>query len=182
MKNKKWHAREIKGPIDLPTSDRFWSSVDKSGDCWLWQKSLSEGGYGRFSLNRKSFPAHRVAYAIVNGSCPADILVCHECDNPRCVNTGHLFLGRHVDNVADMIQKGRRWTGIQSGVSCNSGEKNGRAKLTNGSVVEIMWLRSQGLTMPEIADRYEICAVAVSDILAGKRWRRITGMLIPNEW
>lgn len=42
-----------------------------------------------------------------NGPVPRGSFICHSCDNTRCVNPAHLFLGTARDNTADMIAKGR---------------------------------------------------------------------------
>lgn len=65
--------------------------------------------YGVFLVNGRSINAHRFAYQIAHGPVPDDMFVCHRCDNPPCVNPAHLFLGTHVDNMQDMISKGRGW-------------------------------------------------------------------------
>lgn len=88
--------------------ERFWSKVDKSGDCWEWVGYLNEKGYGKFRLNNKLQRAHRISYALKYGAIPEGMLVCHRCDNPKCVNPEHLFIGTTTDNARDSISKGRR--------------------------------------------------------------------------
>lgn len=74
--------------------------------CWEWQGVMHHSGYGCLRQNGKFAQAHRVSYAAFKGE-PGDLLLCHTCDNPRCINPGHLFLGTHADNMADMKAKGR---------------------------------------------------------------------------
>lgn len=93
----------------------FWSRVDTSGECWLWTGAKTELGYGLFLDNRRRLRAHRVAYALTYGEFPDELVVCHRCDNPRCVRPNHLFLGTQTDNLADMTAKGRRARGDTSG-------------------------------------------------------------------
>lgn len=72
--------------------------------CWLWQRALFANGYGRFGHLR----AHRAAWEFVNGEITDGLLVLHKCDVRNCINVSHLFLGTQVDNMRDMIKKGRK--------------------------------------------------------------------------
>lgn len=67
-------------------------------------------GYGQLSVNGKLNLAHRFSYELAYGPIPNGLLVCHHCDNPRCVRPDHLFLGDHSANTVDMMSKGR-WHG-----------------------------------------------------------------------
>ena len=88
---------------------RFWSKVDRSGECWAWLGAPRVGNaYGQFMTRKGKFErAHRVAYMLVQGEIPQGMQVLHICDNRRCVNPEHLFLGTQRDNMQDMHTKGR---------------------------------------------------------------------------
>lgn len=96
-----------RGISSWPLDRRFWRSVDRSGDCWLWTAGLWPNGYGRISVNGRSVGSHRVAYELANGPIPLGSVVCHTCDRRNCVRPDHLFLGSIGDNNRDMWAKGR---------------------------------------------------------------------------
>jgi len=73
-----------------------------------WIESETKFGYGRFFANGKEILAHRMMWIFVYGDIPKGMCVCHTCDNPRCVNPAHLFLGTKRDNNIDMFAKGRQ--------------------------------------------------------------------------
>jgi hypothetical protein len=74
--------------------------------CHFWSGSTSKG-YGRFKLQGRLFSATRLAYYLAYKIDPNTKHVCHTCDNPRCCNPKHLWLGTSRENTLDSVQKGR---------------------------------------------------------------------------
>lgn len=110
--------------------ERFWAKVDKSGDCWEWTAYTERIGYGKFGVGgKRTALAHRVSWYIAHGFLPADMCVCHRCDNRKCVRPDHLFLGSIADNARDKAEKGRS--------SRLPGEMHPRAILSEVQVREI---------------------------------------------
>lgn len=159
---------------------RFWRKVDKRGDepehcpgigeCWNWIASLDRTGYGRFGLGAASLgwaAAHRVSWQIANGQMPAPpLFVLHKCDNRRCVRPDHLFLGAAADNTSDMIAKGRARKGRPA-----RGERNGKAKLTESQVRELLELYSERRRgdVQRIAERFGVTRMTVFRVATGRR-------------
>jgi len=90
-------TQEVEAPMRSQRTphDRFWSKVDKSGDCWLWL-AAKRNGYGAFSVSRSyARPAHVVAYELLVGPIPKGFEAHHICFRPACVRPGHMELLTH---------------------------------------------------------------------------------------
>jgi len=82
--------------------------IDAVTDCWIYQGGKNNVGYGMIRDDKRMRTTHRVSYEEHSGSkIPPGMCVCHQCDNPLCVNPSHLWLGTRYQNSQDMIQKGR---------------------------------------------------------------------------
>jgi hypothetical protein len=97
--------------------------------------------------------------------------VCHACDNKRCVNPEHLFLGTPADNTRDMMAKGR--SGFRRGARVPlTGEKHPAAKLTWEKVRAIRAEYSPGrVTITSLGVKYGVDHTLISQIVRKKIWR-----------
>lgn len=140
------------------------SRLNPETGCIEWMRPTTENGYGRLMIGKRRIMAHRLAWQIENGPIPDGMSVCHRCDNPKCINPAHLFLGTNVDNMADMKAKGRG--------NGPRGADNYMAKLTDENVASIKQMLPY-MSQMQIAALFGVSQSTVSLIALGKVWKHV---------
>lgn len=156
-------------PLPIVDVERFWSLFDVTPGCWEWRGPTNNMGYGKFNMRHAADVwrpryAHRVSWHLEHGD-PGALHVCHRCDNPRCVNPAHLFLGTQAENMADCATKGRATNGGEV-----RGERHGNAKLTDELVREIRASAERGTVL---AKRYGVTPTVICAVRKGHIWRHV---------
>lgn len=164
--------------------ERFFQKVEIPEDksqCWIWIACLSKNGYGKIGDgprdSNKTLVASRVSWELHRGTIPDGKFVLHHCDNRKCVNPDHLWIGDSRDNILDCIKKGRRFVArtrtemIELGM-IRFGESHPQSKLTEGDVKEI---RSIGgaVSQRELGIRFGVEQTVISAILLRKTWKHV---------
>lgn len=150
--------------------ERFWKHVNKTDTCWEWTGALYRG-YGRMRLNdkrRSRITVHRFSWELHNGPIPDGMLVCHHCDNRRCVRPDHLFLGTYSENTFDSVAKNRNYKEPRSNLK---GESHPMAKLNEQQVCCIRQESTQGLSQRQLAIRYNVSRRTIVDIVHRHSWQ-----------
>lgn len=152
----------------------FWSKVHKTEGCWEWQAGLFQGnGYGQFRVGAAKMKAHRVAYIITTGEIPLGKILCHTCDNRKCVNPRHLILADSKFNANDRERKNRGTRGRKIPKPGTRGSKNHAAKLTEHLVVKILELRRRGYSYSTLATCFNVSKSAIAQIIRGEKWQDV---------
>jgi hypothetical protein len=160
---------KIRGQTVYPLKERLerLSKLVPSG-CIEWQ-STTRNGYGKLIIGsrtdgtRMSVSAHRLSYEVHVGKIPDGLFVCHKCDNPKCINPDHLFVGSRKDNVNDREIKGRN---KMPKIKYN--EESYSWKIKNEEVIEIRQLNKQCISIKEIAKKFNISVRHIRDIIKNK--------------
>lgn len=152
----------------------FWARVKIGGmnECWEWIAGRHgpppKWHYGVVWFNGKRWKAHQFAFMLTRGPIPQGHWVLHHCDNPPCCNPFHLFSGTPLDNIQDMISKGRAIR--------ERGEDRYNATLTESDIAEIRQRFKRGDPVnggSVLAREFGVGATMISAIIHRRRWKHV---------
>jgi hypothetical protein len=151
--------------------DRFSKNINQTDSgCFEWTGAIFlTRGYGRFWFNNKSHLAHRFAWVLKNGEIPINQIVCHSCDNRICVNSQHLWLGSHLDNARDRVNKGR---------------SNHFPKTLPNEIEELIaeLFYTTDITQKELSIRYNVTQALIGKIIRESKLKKVyIKKLIPRS-
>jgi len=131
--------------------------MNSNDRCIEWSGWIEKNGYGRRKIGGRKYFVHRLVYEKTYGPIPKGMMVCHTCDNRKCINPLHLFLGTAQDNMNDMRNKNR------------SKYPGAPPKLTLEEVEQIRCLYSTGkYFQKDLAKQFHTCQTNISAIITGR--------------
>ena len=145
------------------TLNRFWSKIQKTRTCWLWNASKRNKGYGAFVYPSENGDivqgrAHRFSWELHYGRIPNNLCVLHKCDNPSCVNPFHLFLGTKKQNNLDMVKKGRHRHGTSKTpvdlCKYKRGAHHWNYKFNDKTIAQIRRDRKTGMSYGKLSKKF----------------------------
>lgn len=131
-------------------------------ECLEYQGCIQANGYSRATVKGISDYGHRHIYRMMRGEIPDGFDVCHKCDNRRCINPNHLFIGTRKENMQDAVAKGRQ----------AKGGDLPHTKLTSSHKAEITRLAKAGIPYKEIAKKFGVCRQSAGSIAIKNGVRR----------
>jgi len=144
--------------------------------CWNWTGLTCKDrkvntrrfmGYGILKFKSKRYLAHRFSWETFRGIIPEGKMVCHGCDNPRCVNPDHLFIGTAKTNMGDCVSKKRHVFG----------NRTSKAKLTEDAVRDILANHKpydRKFSCGAFAKKYNVSESCVYGVVNRTRWTHIS--------
>ena len=126
-------------------------------ECWEWKGCVGKNGYGGWGIGYQRRNAHRAVYELFYGPIKEG-QVNHTCDNKRCCNPDHLYLGNQHDNMRDVVERGL------------FSNQKGKSSLNPEKIREIRNLLRRGISLTEVGKRYGVTKSAISSIKRGVSW------------
>jgi hypothetical protein len=168
------------------TEARFWDKVQRGSECWLWTARVDRCGYGAFSLSRRTIVrAHRFSWELERGPVPARACLLHRCEQRRCVNPDHLYIGSAHEQIRQPRSRRPRLTPLGLGgrrkrhwtqrtpAKVRRGARSNLSKLCADEVREIRARWQEGAPVAELALQFDVVPETIVNIVRFRTWRDV---------
>jgi HNH endonuclease len=152
----------------IPFNSRVFPKVEMlPNGCWIWNGAKNRQGYARFQVTRiRTEYLHRVIWKLLYGEIPNGMRILHHCDTPSCVCPFHLWMGTHLENNHDMIEKGR--------ARVAKGHDLPHTKLNEEQVRHIRHLARHGkINRVTLAKEFGVNTNAIRQVELGISWKHV---------
>jgi hypothetical protein len=147
--------------------------------CWIFLGGTA-GGYGKIGRRKGESPAsvHRVTWEHFRGRIPEGKWVLHKCDVPRCCNPDHLYIGDHMQNTQDAVDRHRYRSGDENGLrshpeSVRRGESSPAAKIDAKLVRSLRAAFDAGQKIGPLARAHGLRYHHVFLVVHRRRWKHV---------
>lgn len=183
--NQKFNKKTIKSVCSIKCEIIAFSYINEKG-CWIWKRKC-QSIYPKIRWNYKTISAHRASFEAFKRKILSNKNICHTCDNPKCVNPDHLWMGTQKQNIQDCVRK-KRFTGTKGLKWTEShrrnfhahwkapnkkGEAHHQNKLTEKDVKEIRKMLKENLKQSIIANKFRVSQSTISYIKSGRLWSHL---------
>jgi hypothetical protein len=136
--------------------------------CIEYIGSRSPRGYGITRLKNGAKSAHRFFFEMFCEPIPKGMNLLHHCDNPPCINPGHLYVGTQKENVRDSMKR-NRFNSQKRQASFRRGEEHKNSKISFKKVLKIRnYKKDPGVTYKKIGKHFGVGASTAFSIITGK--------------
>lgn len=152
---------------------RFFDKVNKTENCWNWIGGGRGNGYGAIKYNNKVIDTHRLSWILHYGEIPEKLFICHKCDNRKCVNPEHLFLGTSSDNMKDCSNKGRLVFPVNNQFKINHISYNRSIKKDSEVKIIKDKITNRTVSLKKLSEELNLPYQLLRDISCGRIYKNI---------
>lgn len=136
-------------------------SVPGPNNCIVWTGATTKYGHGVIRVSGKNLLVHGVVWLDRIGPVPGGKFVDHRCTEARCVNTAHLRLLTHRENIQARVRMNRNNSSGYRGVTAYRGRW--RAQVSTGGKCHVIGIFD---TPEEAAEAARLGRLRLHDVVA----------------
>lgn len=149
------------------TLDMIHERCTECGDCWEWQRAISNDRYPTLRYKGRVINARRAVFEMAGGKLQPKSFIVTTCGNAHCLNPAHLKQVKQRDHLAKVAALGSMGGPVRS-AKIAAIKRAQTGKITLDDAREI---RSSNEPVKVLAERYGLCKDRIYRIRRGLAWR-----------